>query len=74
MGFQFSLDLEHLDQLSWQERQQQLLNFLINDTLDYDANVLYNISLHNQQLLKSWKIRYQKPDFFDNIFNKVIEL
>lgn len=73
LGFKFNLDLDHLDQLSWQERQQQLLNFLINDTLDYDANVLYNISLHNQQLLKSWKVRYQKPDFFDNIFNKVIE-
>lgn len=74
LGFQFNLDLDHLDQLSWHERQQQLLNFLINDTVDYDADMLYNTSLHNQQLLKSWKVRYQQPDFFDNIFNKVIEL
>jgi hypothetical protein len=74
LGFQFNLDLYHLDQLSWHERQQQLLNFLINDPIDYDADMLYNTSLHNQQLLKSWKVRYQQPDFFDSIFNKVIEL
>ena len=41
LGFKFNLDLNSIDQLSWQERQQKLLQILINDTVDYDANMLY---------------------------------
>jgi len=74
LGFEFNLNLEQLDQLSWQERQQHLLKFLIDDSVELSPEVVYNTSLHNQQLLKSWKIKYQKPDFFDNLFNEIIEL
>ena len=74
LGFEFYLDLDHLDQLNWQQRQQELLAFLTNDPVAYDADTLYNISLHNNGLLKSYQGKYQKPDFFDNVFSKVIEI
>ena len=74
LGLEFNLDLIQLDHLNWIDRQQRLLNFLIDDPVEFNADMLYNISLHNQQLLKSWKSKYQKPDFFDNVFNEVTEL
>ena len=42
--------------------------------VDYDKNMLYNISKHNQELLQSWKTQYQKSDFFDNFYNKAIQI
>ena len=60
--------------LTWQERQQKLLQILIDDTVDYDKNMLYNISKHNQELLQSWNTQYQKSDFFDNFYNKAITI
>ena len=36
--------------------------------------MLYNISNHNQELLQSWKTQYQKSDFFDNFYNKAIQI
>jgi hypothetical protein len=74
LGFQFNLDLDWLDQQSWQQRQQELLKYLINDPVEFDPALLYNTSLHNQQLLKSWQRIYQEPDFFDNFFNKATAL
>ena len=74
LGFEFNLNLDQLDQLSWQERQKYLLDFLINDSVEFNPEILYNTSLHNQQLLKSWKIKYQQPDFFNNLFNEIIKL
>ena len=58
LGIQFNLDLDRLDQLPWQQRQQELLKFLINDQVEFDSELLYNNSLHNQQLLKSWQRTY----------------
>ena len=74
LGFKFNLNLDHIDMLTWQERQQKLLQILIDDTIDYDKNLLYNISKHNQELLQSWKTQYQKSDFFDNFYNKAITI
>ena len=74
LGFKFNLNLDHIDMLTWQERQQKLLQILIDDTIDYDKNMLYNISKHNQELLQSWKTQYQKSDFFDNFYNKAIQI
>jgi hypothetical protein len=72
LGFQFNLDLDHLDQMSWQERQTELLNFLIQDPVDFDYERLYNVSRHNQDLIRSWKKQYQQPDFFDDFYNAVL--
>ena len=74
LGFKFNLNLDHIDMLTWQERQQKLLQILIDDTVDYDKNMLYNISKHNQELLQSWNTQYQKSDFFDNFYNKAITI
>jgi len=74
LGFKLNLHLDHIDMLTWQERQQKLLQILIDDTVDYDKNMLYNISKHNQELLQSWKTQYQKSDFFDNFYNKAMQI
>ena len=72
LGFEFNLELDHLDQMNWQERQTELLNILITDTVDFDHELLYNVSVHNQDLIRSWKRQYQRPDFFDNFYGKVL--
>ena len=70
LGFKFALDLDFIDNLPWQDRQQQLLNLLINDQVDVNKDILYNISLCNRELLQSWKSKYQKIDFFDEFYTE----
>lgn len=73
LGFEIGNHMNELDQKPWQERQQELLNILVNNTLDIPQQELYNQSKHNQNLLESWKIEYQQPNYFDNFYNKVLE-
>jgi hypothetical protein len=70
LGFEFDSIIDSIDALPWQQRQQQLLQFLINNSVDFDSKTLYNQSQHNRQLLKSWKTTYNNVNFFDNFFEK----
>jgi len=74
LGFEFSAVADHIDQLPWQERQQQILQILIHDTFDIDFKELYNQSQHNRGLLQSWKNSYNKENFFDNFYTKALSL
>lgn len=69
-GFEFESALDKIDDLPWQQRQQQLLQILVKDSIDFDSKTLYNQSQHNRQLLKSWKTAYNNANFFDNFFEK----
>ena len=73
LGFEIGNHMDQLDGQSWHQRQQYLLDLLINNTIDINWNQLYNQSKHNQDLLESWKVDYQHPAFFDNFYNKVLE-
>jgi len=68
LGFEFESSLLEIDRLPWQQRQQRLLEILVNDSLDFDVDKLYNQSQHNQQLLQSWKTQYQREDFFEDFY------
>ena len=69
-GFEFDSSIDKIDSLPWQQRQQQLLQILIENCVDFDSKTLYNQSQHNRQLLKSWKNAYSNVNFFDNFFEK----
>lgn len=73
LGFEIGNHMDHLDQEPWQQRQQLLLDILVGDTVDFDATQLYNQSIHNRKLLQSWQSEYQKSNFFDDFYNKVLE-
>jgi len=70
LGFEFDSAIDKIDDLPWQQRQQQLLQILVEDSIDFDSKTLYNQSQHNRQLLKSWKTAYNNTNFFDNFFEK----
>jgi hypothetical protein len=72
LGFKINNAIDQLDDLHWQQRQQHLLRILIDDSVDFDIETIYNQSQHNQDLLQSWKLEYSKPEFFDELFDKAI--
>jgi hypothetical protein len=74
LGLQINSDADQFDHLNWQERQQHLLEILVNDSIDFDIELLYNQSQHNRHLLRSWKTEYSRLDFFDGFFNEAISL
>lgn len=73
LGFNFAIDIDYIDGLTWQQRQQELLKILVDDSIDFDYQALYNQSMHNRELLQSWKTEYQRADFFDNFYTGVLE-
>jgi hypothetical protein len=71
LGIQTPLCLNSLDNLPWHQRQQELLKILVEDSIEFDYNLLYNQAMHNRELLQTWKCDYQKSDFFEDVFNKI---
>ena len=74
LGLEVATNLDELDLLPWQDRQQQLLKILVDDQLDFNSDALYNQSQHYRRLLQSWKDAYNKADFFDNFYTKALSL
>jgi hypothetical protein len=74
LGLEFDTNLAKIDLLPWQDRQQQLLKILVDDQFDFNSNELYNQSQHNRWLLQSWKVAYNKANFFDNFYTKALSV
>lgn len=74
LGLEINLDLTAIDRLSWQQRQQELLNFLVHDPLSIDSQCQIDIANHNQNLLSSWYNKVMSPNYFDQFFTKALEL
>ena len=72
LGLKFDVKISKLDNLPWQQRQLALLDILVQDSVDFDADNLYNQCQHNRALLQGWKAEYQRSDFFDTLFYKVV--
>jgi len=68
LGLEFNLDIDFIDQLPWQQRQHHLLQILVNDSVEYNQTLLEDVSLHNRNILKSWKTEYQNSGFFDDFY------
>jgi len=73
LGFTIAIDIDYIDCLPWQQRQQELLKILIEDSIDFNYQTLYNQSMSNRELLQSWKNEYQKDNFFDKFYTEVLE-
>lgn len=70
-GLELGDHIDHLDNLTWQERQIELLNMVHNDEIEYNWHKLYDQCRHNQNILESWRIAHEKPTYFDEFFSKV---
>jgi hypothetical protein len=72
IGFQIdhhdSIDVAH-----WTQRQQQLLEILEQDSIDFDASTEYNRSMHNRDVCAKLQQQYRHPTYFDKFFTQVLE-
>lgn len=73
LGFKIDPVMLEIDQLSSIERQQKILEILVNDSIAFDADLLYNNALHNRNLLASYKKRLAEDGFLDKMLNKIYE-
>jgi hypothetical protein len=60
-----------IDNYPWQDRQQMLLNILINNSLDTSPDTLYNQAMYNYNLIKSWLDEILQPTFFNEMFERI---
>ena len=74
LGLEINDSMDKLDNKPWQIRQQQLIKILVEDSVDFDPDVVYNQCLHNRELLRSWKKEYQDPYFFNDLYTKATTL
>lgn len=72
LGLEFGDHLNYLDNLTWHQRQIELVDFLVKDEVEFNWKELYNQCRHNRDLLESWRFKYEQPDFFDEFFTKVL--
>lgn len=73
LGFKFNQCMLEIDQYPWIQRQQKILDILVNDSVVFDTEVLYNSALHNQNLILYYKEQFLKGIYLDKILTKVYE-
>lgn len=73
LGFKIDNQLLEIDQYPWIERQQKLLNILINDSIDFDPVTLYNNALHNRDLIYNYKHQFLTGEFLDKILTEIVK-
>jgi hypothetical protein len=73
LGLIIGVDHSEFEHLPWYDRQRELLNILIEDTIDLDETVLYNQCMHNRDVMNNLLLKCQQDDFFDEFFTLVLE-
>lgn len=71
LGLEVDKVMETIDHLEWIPKQQALLDILTQDAIAINCTIKYNQCKHNQNMLTQWKQTYQKPMFFDDIFEEI---
>lgn len=71
LGFKFSECMLEIDRLPWIQRQQNLLDILVNDSVAFDIELLYNNALHNQKLIADYKMKFLNGNYLDQILTKI---
>lgn len=61
-----------VDTLPWQQRQQELLDILTNDSVEYIWTECRDRAEHNRNQLSNFKLKYQRADFFDDMFDSIL--
>jgi len=72
LGFEFNDCLDQVDNLSWQERQQAILKILIDNSVAFDKNILYNQIEHNRNLVSTFHKKLHDKEFFETIFDEIL--
>jgi len=73
LGFKIESWLLEIDQYSWIERQQKLLDVLINDSIAFDVESLYNDAMHNKDLIFNYKKQFLSGHYLDKILTEITE-
>jgi len=71
LGFQIESVMLEIDKLPWIERQQKILDILVNDSVAFDPDMLYNNAQHNQDLIRNWQQEFSKGKFYDQILSTI---
>ena len=71
LGLEIPEFMMSIDQLSWQERQQSLLNILVNDTVEFSWQESKDRALYNRNLLLNWRQECHSDTFFDSAFDSI---
>ena len=71
LGFKIDSFMLEIDKLSWIERQQKILDILVNDLVAFDPDMLYNNAMQNQDLIQNYQQEFLKDKFLDDIFTTI---
>jgi hypothetical protein len=71
LGFEVGQHQLEFDHLPWQQRQQHILNILIQDSIAYDTKMLYNQAIHNRELVTFFADQCAHQDFFSEILDQL---
>lgn len=72
IGFQID-NHDNVDTMPWIDRQMLLLNIIEHDTIDFNASLLYNRSMHNRDICLKLQQQYQDNTYFDKFLTQVLE-
>jgi len=72
LGLQVDPVMHEADDLLEADRQQHLLNILVNNSCAVDYDYLEDRSVHNRDLINSWKQSYQNSNYFESIFEEIL--
>jgi hypothetical protein len=73
LGFEIDEHMLEIDKHPWGERQQMILDILVNDSVEFDHKKVYNRAIYNKNKFKHYKNEFLKGDFYDKIFNTILE-
>lgn len=72
LGFELPAEILYLDSMTWVHRQQELFSFILEDKIEWDFELQKNRAIHNRELLSNWKQTYQKDNYFEEIFEIIL--
>lgn len=73
LGFEIPPCVLEIDDLDWTQRQQKLLEIINKDTIVFDAELLYNSAIHNNNIISEYRQKMQDTLFLEEIFSGVID-
>jgi hypothetical protein len=71
LGLEIDEINQQWDHDDWIVRQSKILDTLKNDAVHFDVQKQKDRCRHNRALLQSWKLDYQRSDFFDSLVEDI---
>jgi hypothetical protein len=72
-GFKIADCMLEIDCDPWIIRQQKILDILVKDNLQFDAESLYNQAMHNRDLIAIQKQKFLHGGFLEKIFSDIVQ-